>query len=355
MRILSRYLLASFLRLFASILLGSMLSIAVIEALVNVESLFEGVSSALTYLLLRVPAAYVRDLIPIAAFAAAFFCIGLPARRAEVTAMRAGGISPQRAALPLLVTAGIFSGIALVVNETVVLRAARTSSRLDAGDESIAFRGGSFWYYRGNSIYNVDDVDRDSQTLHGVRVFEMGPRGRLLRSIRADRVQISEGRHWHFRGAVVRRFDPSDPATSPVVERVDETILDVGEERDLALLSSTASTLSLGNLREYIAARHREGRTTLRYRALLHARLSQPLTVLLFALLAVPIGLSVERTRSLAVSALQGFLLLGLFFVLRGAGAMFAAGGVAAAVPASWLLLSAFGGYGTWRFARMPR
>ncbi len=35
-------------------------------------------------------------------FAAAFYCLGLPARFHEITAIKSGGISPQRTAIPLL-------------------------------------------------------------------------------------------------------------------------------------------------------------------------------------------------------------------------------------------------------------
>ncbi len=119
MRILSRYFLASYVTLFVTILVFAMMSIVVIEMLVNFDEVFgqdEGARGALAYLFLRLPSFYVRDLIPVASFAAAFFCLGLPARRHEFTAIKAGGISPQRIAVPVLGAALLLSGVALIVN-----------------------------------------------------------------------------------------------------------------------------------------------------------------------------------------------------------------------------------------------
>ena len=128
MRILSRHLLASYLTLFAVILVASIASIAVIEMLVNFDEIFgrkTGWSGAVTHLVLRIPSFYLRDLLPIASFGAAFFCLAIPARRYEFTAIKAGGISPIRAALPVLVAAATLSVAAFVANETLGLESFR--------------------------------------------------------------------------------------------------------------------------------------------------------------------------------------------------------------------------------------
>ena len=358
MRTLSRYFLVSYLTLFVAVLLISMLSIMIIEVLLHFDDVLDhrdGFGGVATYLLLRIPSYYLRDLIPVASFAAAFFGLGLPARWREVTALKAGGISPHRIAVPLLLAAACLSGAALLINETLVLAAARHWDRLDRDEGEISFRRGSFWYHQGDVIYNVTEADRASQTLTGVSVYELTPEGRLRRSIRAESVEIQADRRWRLQNATLRVFDPGAPDAPPQVETVEETLLDVGGRRDLTLLNANASTLSLANLREYIEARAREGRDTARYRAMLHARLADPLTVLLFALLGIPLGLAVERTRSLAVCALQGIAIVGVFYTLRTLAAMFAAGGIGPPVAGPWILLAAFASLGTWRFARLPR
>jgi LPS export ABC transporter permease LptG len=357
-RILSRYFLASYLYLFVAILIGSVVAIMVVEMLLNFDEIVDkddGFRSLLTYLFLRIPTEYLRDMIPVTSFAAAFFCLGLPARWREITAIKAGGIAPQRVAAPVLCAALLLSGLALIVNETAVLQATRAWNHRENAGATISFRRGSFWYHRGNTIYNVQEADRETKTLYGVSVYKLSPEGRLLQSIVAQQVEVAEDRRWRFVGALVRKFDPSAIDGAPGIERLDEAVLDVADERDLALLAASAGTLSLPDLREYIEARARQGRSATRHREMFHARLADPLSVLLFALIAVPLGLAVERTRSLAVSALYGIAIIAVFYTIRTAASLFAASGFAFAVLSPWITLSLFGSFGAWRYLRAPR
>lgn len=358
MRILSRHFLWRYLNLYVTILFASMIAVMIVELLLNFDQIMDdhaGFAGVTTYLFLRLPTYYFRDLIPVTSFAAAFFCVGLAARAREVTAIKAGGVSPQRMVVPILAAAAAISLATLVLDETLVLYATREWNRLENPGEEVAFRRGSFWYHRGDTIYNVREADRKSKTLHGVRVFETTPRGRLDRSLRADVVRIDEDHRWHFQNATVRTFDPSRPAAAPVVEHREETVLVVAAERDLALLDAGPRNLSLFELGEYIGARSDEGRDTARYREMLFARLADPLAVLVFAFLAIPLGLAVEQRRSLAAAAVVGIAILGLFFTARTAASMIAAGGLGGAAFGPWLVLGAFASFGAVRFARAPR
>ena len=345
MRILSRYFLASYLNFFVAILFASMAAVTIVEILLNFDDILarqDGPRGVLTYLFLRIPSYYLRDLLPVTSFAAGFFCLGLPARAHEITAIKTGGISPRRTALPILAAAAVLSGVALAVNESIVLTASRQWNALRSPGEQISFRQGSFWYHRGDAIYNVEEADRESRTLHGVSVFELSDQGRLLVSTRARTVEIGEDQRWKFVDATTRRFDPMDPEAPPQTETLPEHYRDFAVDRDLMLLEASARTLSLWNLMEYIAAREDGGRDSGRFRDLLHTRLAEPFTVLLFALLAVPLGLAVERTHSLAASALSGVILIAIFYAARTTMGMFAAGGfVGSPGSANWEAIAA--------------
>ena len=179
MRIISRHFLASYLRLFCTILLGSLLVIAIIEMLLKFDDVVESRTAAgiATYFLLRIPSEYLRDTLPVASFAAAFLCIGGPARAREIIALKAGGVSPRRVVAPVVLASLLLSLLALGVNETVVLSAERSLNGPARPEDGITFRRGSFWYHRGNVVYNIRDADRDTHTLHGVSVFRLNAAG----------------------------------------------------------------------------------------------------------------------------------------------------------------------------------
>jgi len=358
-RILSRHFLANYLAFYLAILLASNVIIIVVEMMLNFDEILEyreGVWGIATYLFVRLPSYYLPYLIPVASFGAAFFTLGLSARAQELVAIKAGGVSPHRVAVPVLAAAALLSVVTLVINETVVLDAVKESHRLDQesnGGDLFQSRA-SFWYHKGDFLYNVDSADRASRTLHGISVYERDRGGRLIRSIEAERAQISSDHRWHLQNATIRRFDPGDPEAAPETVRLEETVLTVGDARELALLGADATTLPLLRLHEYIDAMVREGRNATRYRALFHGRLAEPATVLLFALLAIPLALAVEHSRSLATAGLQGIATVGIYYGALMTATMVATSGISAAVPGPWILLTIFGGYGAWRFARVP-
>ncbi|HEY8156893.1 MAG TPA: LptF/LptG family permease [Myxococcota bacterium] len=354
MRIISRLFLASYLRLFFTILLGSILAILIIEMLLKFDEVVESrtLAGVVRYFLVRIPSEYLRDTVPVASFAAAFLCIGGPARAREILALKAGGVAPGRLVAPIVLASLLLSLVAFAVNETVVLSAERSVSQLARPEDGIAFRRGSFWYHRGNVVYNIRDADGEARTLLGVRVFRLNDEGRLVESLQAARVDVDDG-GWVLTDATRRSFDPSHPEAPPRIERVSEKVLDLGGARDLALLGAGIERLSLRELREYIAVRAADGRDAVAARGRLHRRLADPLSVTLFAWLALPLGFAVERSKSLAVSGLIGIAWVCVYYTLRTTASMLASGGVTLAAVAPWLLLAAFGGFGAWRLSRI--
>ncbi len=354
MRILSRYFVLGYLTYYAAIVSVSILVIAIVEMMVNFDHVIdygEGIAGVASYLFLRLPSYYLPFLLPVGSFGAAFLCLGLPARAFEILAAKTSGIAPARLAAPVLATACGFSLLALLLNETVVLRTAQRLERGEGGGELFQSRG-AFWYQHGNTLFNVQAADRDTHTLQGVAIYERDATGRLLRSVHADVAHIEIDHRWRLENALFREFPRDDGEAAPRTEARASAWFELGSASDLALLGADPRALSLVRLREYIRALDREGRDTERYRALWHARLADPLAVLLFAVLGAPLGFSVERARSVGAAAIQGVGLLGGYYALQTTASVVGAGGFAATALAPWLVLSGFGAFGAWRFAR---
>ena len=87
----------------------------------------------------------------------------------------------------------------------------------------------------------------------------------------------------------------------------------------------------------------------------LHTRLTDPASVLLFTLLALPLGLRVEQTRSLSLPACYGVVVIAAFYALHTTGTTLANEGIAPAALALWAtpILFTFGGF--WALYRVPR
>jgi LPS export ABC transporter permease LptG len=355
MRILSRYFVLGYLTYYAAIVTVSILVIAIVEMMVNFDHVIEygeGLAGVASYLLLRLPSYYLPFLLPVGSFGAAFLCLGLPARSLEILAAKTSGIAPGRIVAPILATAAAFSLLALILNETLVRNAASRLDHQRGGGELFQSRG-SFWYQRGSTLFSVDSANRDSQTLEGVTIYERSITGRLVRSVQAESAHIEADRRWRLEGVLFREFPPDEPEAAPRTEARASAWFELGSASDRALLDADARSLSLLRLHQYIRAVDREGRNTTRYRSMWHTRLADPLTVLLFALLGAPLGIAVERTRSVAAAALQGIGLVGGYYALQTTASVIGSGGVSAAAAAPWFVLGSFGVFGLWRLSRI--
>jgi lipopolysaccharide export system permease protein len=357
-RILSRHYLASYLVSFAAALFVALLLVVVVEMLVNFDEIVEHRDAAggvLVYLLLRVPAIYLRDLVPAASFAAAFLCFGLPARRHELTAIKSSGVAPQRLVVPVLLAATVLSGLALLLNETLLLETRRRFSHVERPGEPIFFGRGSFWYHRNAALYNVREADLASRTLRGVRIYQLDTEGRPLRSLAAEHVHIADASRWELRDASEHRFDPEAPFALPAETRHESLLVAVAGDADVDLRDMSEENLSLLQLSEAVDVRRRDGLDASRQRARLHERLAAPLSVLVFALVASPVGIAVDRNRNMAAPALSGIALIALFYAGWQVSVLLGESAFAFAAAGPWLTLVAFSLLGLALLARSPR
>lgn len=353
MSTLSRYIAARFLRSFAGSLLILTLTVLVVDMLLNLEDILEADGSllgALRFVWLRLASVYLPYLLPVATFTAAFFSLGVLARSREIIAIKAGGISPLVASIPVFTAAAFIAILALLANETLTVRASAALSEVTgAPSGGVELRAGTIWYHTGRYVYNIRSADPGSDSVRDIRVFERNEEGRLVRLIQAARARRLAPHEWSFEGATVRSFDPADPTAAPQVERAREITLRLDEERSPHMLQAEIAALPVWTLARYVQAAPHD----VRARSLLHQRLTGPLLVMLFALLAVPLALRVEQTRSLALPALQGVVVLFFFLVLREYGAGLSAANVTAASLAPWIVLLLFAGVGAFQLTRV--
>jgi len=350
--------LVRFLSWFGLVLVVLAAGLTIAEMLLHLDDLAddtEGLGGAMRFLGVRVCAYYLPILIPIASFMATYLSLGISARWLEITATKAGGISPFRVTVPILLAAAALSGVAFLVNETVVLQAERAwRQHLSGAEDDIEFRRGSFWYATGNLIYNVGDADPERQILHDLRIFEKDDNGRLLRRIHAGLARVSDG-DLELYDATEIRFHPDDPRSVPEKTWSSQLLLDTNAARsNPTLLEADATTLALPSLHEFISQRAAAGGDVSRFVSLFHSRLSDPFAVFLLALLAIPFALKVEQTRSLAVPALQGVGVLLIYWSFRSGGALLGVSDPGSAVAMPCLVLLGFLGLGAWRYARVP-
>jgi lipopolysaccharide export LptBFGC system permease protein LptF len=358
LKTLWRHFAARFLRAFAASLLILTLLVIAVDTLLELDEIPEDertLAAAALRVGLRTFAQYLPYLVPAACFSAAFFAVAQGARAREIIALKAGGVNPLVALLPLFGLA-LLAGLALMLaQETAGVRAAAVLAGREGTMRGEITRSGTIWYSAGRVVYSARESDPEGERVADIHVLERDEDGRLLRQIHAERATRLSPQHWRFENAVVRTFEPASPTTPPRFERADDITLPLAADRTPRLHPDELAALTLPTLGDYVSAVLAAGGSPGPARFAFHQRASAPALALLFAALAVPLAIGIETGGALARRALEGVLWVGLFLMLRDAGGGFAGAGGPAAVALPWSLVGAFALLTTLRLARAPR
>lgn len=275
---------------------------------------------------------------PVAVLLTVLVTLGLLARRSELTAMKAGGISLYRVCLPLLAL-GLVSAVGLHLLQERVLPATNRAAavhwqvlkgRAARRPDAMANR----WLLgRENRFYRVDgvaDAAGGRVALLGLSIWDIDTvRWRLLGRTQAERALWDEatGRYRLLAGWQ-RRLSPPSFATfvAKEVSRVDLDPSGIEPPSHFRLEPRAVETFSFGELLEHTRILERRGFDATRERVELQSRLSFPSSAVVMTLLAVPFSFVVAgRHRLWGAAAAIGMAMaywgaLGLFEALgRGA------------------------------------
>jgi len=331
-RTLSRHLLSRHLLIFTSALWVFFAIGTAAQILGHLGQIVEqqgAAGGALQTLLLRVATRYAGDAVPAACFAASFLCLGLAARAGELIGLRSCGVDPRRVAGQLLLAAGAISVASFAINETWLLKARGTLARYDAGAATAGT--GPLWYHSGDTLYNAERRGVRG-ALHGVAIFDLDERGRIVAATHAAEARPEPGR-WRLAGGFRTQLDPEQPTWSAADTALTQRP-DAGSSLVRAQGRARPAPLALSQL---IEAARAAGPGARQRRLELHTRLARPASVLAFALLAMPLALRVRPGGSLATPALVGAALLAGFHAVDAASVLAAQRGGLPSGLAPWL------------------
>jgi len=327
-RILDRYILGEFVRMW----LAALSAFVVIFLVVN---LFEKISKFLEY---GVPAAIIikyyvfmvpyiiKWMNPIAVLLGVLFSLGTLSRNLEITAMTSAGISLRRIIAPVVVLALAISAGVFLFGETAVPYANTRKEEIDAvyikrlpslktiRRINLTFRGkeGRFYYIR------VFDGIRNQ--MRDIRIIEKGPGGELRRLIVARQAVWRRGR-WQFRDGTIRTFRRTGDIA---ISYFDKKYIDIPEvPEDFMREEKTAEAMRFRELSSRIANLESSGVGATKERVELYLKISVPLANLVVIFLGAPLALQSHRAGlayGFGLAVLLGFMLWGALAVGRAYG-----------------------------------
>lgn len=337
--ILDRYLLRSFLKIFALSMVCMTTLYLIVEFFDRIDN-FMGANAplwiAFEYFLFKLPLLSSR-VFSFAVLFSALFCLGIMSHNHELTAMRSSGLSLRRITLPLLVGSLLIGLFSFFWDESLVPIFTRKSQQIYKTEVKKSQRGllGSqdIWIRGENSFISVAYFDSQRTALEGVSIYLLERDFSLKGLIEVPRARWN-GSQWEPRGAREWLF----LADGRMTQRPMKSPLPIQETpEDFRVLAHMPEEFSFSELQGYIADLKSKGIDTTQYQVDLQVKIALPLISPLMVLLAIPFAVGQGRGGGMALS-FGITLLIGFgYYLVLSLGVSLGHSGALPPLVAAWL------------------
>jgi len=347
-RILHRYVVREYLKIL-SLSLSSLILIYIIVLFFQRVNLFVKYQAPFylifEYLLYKIPEVTFQWTLPYAVLLATLLTLGILSRNNEITAMKAGGVSFYRIALPLLLLALLISLISFLGNESLVpVTNQKTQYLLDVKvrkeHPSNFFKNYKIWYHSDRRIFNIQLLDPGKKTLKGVTLYQFDNNFYCTRRIDAREAKWIDGK-WQFYEGTIRDFDNSGSIRMTSFKEMEFSLPENWES--FQQIERPSEEMSFTELRTYIEKIQSAGYDATRYLVDLYSKLSYSLLNLIMVLIGIPFALKTGRSGgvalSIGISVIIGFAYGVTFYIFLS----FGKSGVLSPLLSSWTPTFLFG------------
>ena len=316
MSLLERYIAIATLKALVLVAGGMTFLFSLLEFVEQLHDVGKGhyrLIDAWVYVLLTAPARFLQ-LMPAAMLFACLFALGGLAARAELTAMRAGGLSPGRIVGSVFKVAGailvaLFLLAQFVIPPAQQLAQTQRATRLSTVD---AVRSSnSFWAAGDHQFLNVRRF-ADANFPIDIYLYEFAASGELQSLIQAERAEVRPDGTWLLEGVSRKRYG----ATPFDTERLDSLVWhSFLQPRQASLLTRPADSMQPLDLYRYVHDLERRHQPAAHYTQELWAKMDIPLAMAAMILIAVPFVFGPLRTQGIGQRMMIGTM-IGIIFSL---------------------------------------
>lgn len=316
MTLLERYIVVATVKALGLVSAGLTSLFSLLEFVDQLHDVGKGhyrLIDALGYVLLTAPARLLQ-LMPAAMLFACLLALGALATRGELTAMRAGGLSPGRIVGAVLKLAGwavvaLFLLAQFVIPPAQQLAQTQRASRLSSAE---AVRSGnSFWAAGDHQFLNVRRFD-NGNVPSDIYLYEFAANGELLRLTQADHAEVRPDGNWLLEDVSTKRFSATRIETDRRASLVWHSFL---RPRQAAVLILPADSMQPIELYQYVRDLGRRHQPAARYAQELWAKIDIPLSMAAMILIAAPFVFGPLRSQGTGQRMMIGTM-IGIVFSL---------------------------------------
>jgi LPS export ABC transporter permease LptG len=303
--ILDRYILREFLKILALVLISTAALFMIVDYTDLAGDIREhhiAVHTVLAYYRFSL-FAILNYTLPISVLVSTLVTFGILSKNNEVTALKSGGISLYRVALPIIGMAVVMSVLSYFILDYVLPYSNRRADELrnkikGKGPVALQHQQKLWFLGKGRYIINFLQYDKNLKELSQVQVFEFHPvRFRLTRRVYAERARW-DGEGWVFERGWMASFSDDGKATHSMITQPLRLYYSEKPE-DFATESKTPEQMTFAQLRRYINTIRNSGYAAEPLMVKLYEKTSWPFISLVMALIALPFAFKVGKRGAL--------------------------------------------------------
>ena len=323
MKIIDRYIVAQFLKMFLgtlSVLLTLFILITFFDLIGNFIDNDVELSQLFYYFMLKLPEA-AFFMAPMAVLIASILTFSIISKSRELVIMMSCGLSALRIVLPVLSAALVISVLSFLNGDLVLPASWKESERVYQRDIMKRQYVGSskqdmIWIKtESGAVWNIAHLDSAAEKLYDITVVEFSKdRSHFSSVITAANARLVEGQ-WVFEKGLVRKFGGDGTFSE---EPFEEKSFSYAVGFDTFKRSEKRpQEMSFKEIRAYIVRIRAAGYDDTRYLVDMYVKVSFPAVCLVMAFIAVPFGLKTDRAGGLlvgiTVSIFLGFVFWFIF------------------------------------------
>lgn len=304
---------------------------------------------ALQYTLYQLPEVLVL-MFPAACLMGVLICLSGLARRNELTAMFASGISLARISFVLLSLVFMICCLSFVVTDRVLPPVAKAREHFyrteiqKRPDLQSEIKQSKIWYRSKNLIYNLRSFDPKKNQINGISIYTFDEKFDLLQQVEAKTATFENG-VWRLRDGLITIFEgnPSYPLSQKFLSQA----VQIQEKpEDFREIEKEVETLRLKSLWKYIQRTKEAGIDTHSYEVTFWSKISMSFVPLIMAILGIPFATQHNRHSSFARDVSLCFLAVIVYWLLFSTALSMGKSGWMAPIAAAWLPNILFFGFG---------
>jgi lipopolysaccharide export system permease protein len=359
MSTIDKYILRTFLRNLALVLLTLIALYSLIELIEKVDDFIENEAKFAYYLLyplFNLPV-IISNTLPMSVLLATFVTIGGFSRTSQLTAMFSSGISFKSISRPLFLCSLILAALVMLGNLWLVPWSSREANYIlrtkVRGKSSPEVSSMDLYFRDDNRIISINQAFPARDFVLGLTIIEFDDKFMPVKRIQAEKALYKQDGRWRLKNVVIWDFASSTRTVTDFNQQAELHIDLKRSASEMLQLSDRPEDLTINELFNTSVKLQHEGYDPKTYQMEAQVRFANTAVPVIMILVGIPFALQRGRNASFSRGILISLVIFACYFILQAIFSVFGIINVLPPLVAAWAANFLMALIGTWCFLRV--